>query len=167
MSAVLGLIGIAPRDQFEVPLKVSEIGTLGAPVRLLPVAVTAGGSIPETVVRFHCETCGPETATVWLPPVASVSRIIPLITLGTSNCELAPAAPSTEAKDPSGTVWSTPVNVVAPATTPPLAAAVGIFTVTVIATLAPEAGFSRYHISTRRVSAASLFAPIKLRAVPP
>ena len=36
ISAVLGLIEIAPNDQFDVPLKVSEIGTLGAPVRLVP-----------------------------------------------------------------------------------------------------------------------------------
>src|SRR5438270_7779470 len=68
MSADVGLIDTAPRDQFELPLKVSDRGTLGAPVRLLPVARASGGSLlvpPAPVLaRFHCETCGPGMVTV-------------------------------------------------------------------------------------------------------
>src|SRR5579859_1836739 len=155
MSAVLGLIEIAPSDQFEVPPPiVSDIGTLGAPVRELPTAVTSVLPLPA-VFAFHCDTCGPFTVAVRLPPIASVSRIIPLITLGTSWDALVPAAPSAEVNVPRGTVWSTPVNVVAPATTPSVFP-VGILRVTAIGTLVPEAGFSRYHCSTRRVFPASL-----------
>ena len=60
MSAVLGLIETAPSDQFDVPLNVSEIGTLGAPVRLLPTPRTPGFVLFPRCT-FHCETCGPGT----------------------------------------------------------------------------------------------------------
>src|SRR5579863_1734122 len=103
MSAVLGFTDTAPSDQFDAPLNVSEIGTAGAPVRLLPLEVTSGGSAPPDA-RFHCDTCGPGMATVWFPPMASVSRIIPFTTLGTSSCEDPPAAPSAETNVPRGTV---------------------------------------------------------------
>ena len=63
MSAVLGLAETAPRDQLEAPEKLSEMGTLGAPVRLLPLPVTSGGSAPPDAV-FHCVTGGPGTPTV-------------------------------------------------------------------------------------------------------
>ena len=93
----------APSDQLEVPLNVSEIGTLGAPARLLPVPLTPGFAL-FALFRFHCETWGPGTVTVWVPSVANVSSTMPLTTLGTSNCEFAPAAPSAERKPPNGTV---------------------------------------------------------------
>ncbi len=94
----------APNDQFDVPpTKVSEIGTLGAPVREVPVALTPGFAVAELAV-FHCDTCGFGIVTVRFPAMASVSKIIPLITLGTSNCELAPVAPSAERNVPIGTV---------------------------------------------------------------
>ena len=56
MSAVVGLIETAPSDQFE-EVKVSEIGTLGAPDLVLPVPRTSGGetSAPE-LAAFHCES---------------------------------------------------------------------------------------------------------------
>ena len=56
MSAVVGLIETAPSDQFE-EVKVSEIGTLGAPDLVLPVPRTSGGEMgaPE-LSAFHCET---------------------------------------------------------------------------------------------------------------
>ncbi len=62
MSAVLGLIETAPSDQFEVPLNVSEIGTLGAPVRLVPLPL-----VPVVLFALravHSETCGPGTVMV-------------------------------------------------------------------------------------------------------
>jgi hypothetical protein len=46
ISAVVGLIYTAPSDQFDVPLNVSEIGTLGAPVRVLAVPFTPGFVFP-------------------------------------------------------------------------------------------------------------------------
>jgi hypothetical protein len=45
MSAVVGLTETAPRAQFDVPLKVSEIGTLGAPLRLVPLPRTPGFAV--------------------------------------------------------------------------------------------------------------------------
>src|SRR5450631_3488854 len=97
---------------------------------------------------------------------------MPFTTLGTSTApqpvartELhAAAAPSADTKVPRGTVWSAPVKVVTPATTPSFTA-VGIFTETTTLKL-PVAGASRYHISTRRVFPASLCAPTKLKGVP-
>src|SRR5580692_5875025 len=127
MSAVLGLIDTAPNDQLDVPLNVSEIGTLGAPVLDVPVARTSGFVVPP-LLAFHCDTWGPGMVTVRFPPMASVSRIMPLITLGTSSWEFVAVAPSTEMNVPMGTVWSTPLNVVTPATTP-ICTAEGIFTV--------------------------------------
>ena len=57
MSAVVGLMETAPSDQFEAPLKVSEIGTLGAPDLVLPVPRTSGGETGSTALSaFHCET---------------------------------------------------------------------------------------------------------------
>jgi hypothetical protein len=57
MSAVVGLIETAPSDQFEEPLKVSEIGTLGAPDLLLPVPRTSGGETGGAKLSaFHRET---------------------------------------------------------------------------------------------------------------
>ena len=54
-SAVVGLIETAPSDQLELPLNVSEIGTLGAPVRLLPTPRTSGLVLfPD--LKFHCAT---------------------------------------------------------------------------------------------------------------
>src|SRR5712691_8744683 len=103
MSAALGLTDTAARDQLDEPLKVSESGTLGAPVRLLPTPLTPGFVLFPRCT-FHCETCGPGTVTVWVPSVARVSKIMLLITLGTSSCEFAPAVPSAETKVPSGTV---------------------------------------------------------------
>src|SRR5580692_1618081 len=164
MSAVEGLIGIAPCDQFEVALKSSETGSDGAPVLVLPVPVTSR-LLPPPETAFHCSTCGFDTVTVGASPVASVSITIPLTTLGTFSCELQadvgvalvthpPAAPSAETNVPIGTVWSTPVNVVAPTTTPTVAF---VGTSTLTTTLAvPLAGASSDHISTRRVSPASL-----------
>src|SRR4051812_29780691 len=97
---------------------------------------------------------------------------MPFTTLGTSR-ELqpvaipvhAPATPFEETNDPSGTVPSTPVNVVAPAVIP-TAPATGRFTVARTCLLVPLTGLSRYHISTRRVGPASLCAPMKVSAVP-
>src|ERR1019366_808038 len=94
------------------------------------------------------------------------SRIIPLVTLGTSIWELAPAAPSAETNDPMGTVWSTPVNVVAAETIPTTAPAVGICMETLTARLFPIGGLRRYHLSTRRVAPASLWDPRILNPVP-
>jgi hypothetical protein len=103
MSAVVGFIETAPIDQFEAPLKVSEMGTLGAPALVLPLA--RGSRLPLTpLVAFHCETCGAGTVIVRFPPIASVSNTIPFTTLGTSNCELNAAAPSAEIKVLTGTV---------------------------------------------------------------
>jgi hypothetical protein len=56
MSAVVGLIETAPSDQFEELLKVSEIGTLGAPDLVLPVPRTSGGETGTAKVSFHRET---------------------------------------------------------------------------------------------------------------
>ena len=174
ISAVLGFTETAPSDQLEVALKSSDTGTIGAPVLELPVPVTSRFPLPP-VLTFHCCTCGFDMVTVGAPPVASVSNTIPLTTLGTSSCELHadagfalathPAtAPSAETKVPSGTVWSTPVNVVTPATTPSVTLD-GMFTLT-LTLKAPLAGASSDHISTRRVSPASLCAPRSVSAVP-
>src|ERR1700722_7080505 len=112
ISAAVGLIETAPCDQFDVLLKTSETGTLGAPARVLPVPVTSRALLPP-VLRFHCEACGLSGATPTAPPVARVSITMPLTTLDTSTCELhadvgfalatqAPAVPSAETKAPSG-----------------------------------------------------------------
>src|SRR5579863_9546904 len=94
----------APSDQLEVPpLNVSEIGTLGAPVRALPEAVTSVLPLPPEF-WLHCEACGPGTVTVRFPPIARVSRIIPFTTLGTSSWEFVAPAPSAEVNVPSGVV---------------------------------------------------------------
>jgi hypothetical protein len=53
ISAAVGLMDIAPSDQLEVVLKVSAIGTLGAPVRVLPVPWTSGGSA-FPLLALHC-----------------------------------------------------------------------------------------------------------------
>ena len=71
MSAAVGLIDTAPSDQFEVPLNVSDIGTLGAPDRVLPVAVTAGGS-PASVTLCQIET---HTADARPQPVGIVGSV--------------------------------------------------------------------------------------------
>jgi hypothetical protein len=63
-SADVGLIDTAPKDQFEVPLKLSEIGTLGAPLRELPLDCTSGEAVLPPLFKFHCVTCGPGTVTV-------------------------------------------------------------------------------------------------------
>ena len=56
MSAVVGLMETAPSDQFEEPLKVSEMGTLGAPDLVLPVPRTSGGETgSKELSAFHCE----------------------------------------------------------------------------------------------------------------
>ena len=56
MSAVVGLIETAPSDQFE-EVKVSEIGTLGAPDLVLPVPRTSGGETGRAkLATFHRET---------------------------------------------------------------------------------------------------------------
>src|SRR3954454_9178096 len=97
---------------------------------------------------------------------------MPFTTLGTSS-ELqpvampvhAPATPFEETNDPSGTVPSTPVKVVAPAATA-IAPAAGRVTVTTTCLLVPLVGLSRYHISTRRVEPASLCDPIEVSGVP-
>src|SRR2546425_1819191 len=103
MSAVVGLIDTAPSAQLEVLLNVSERGTLGAPVRVLPVPRTSGGAVaPEFI--FHRDAWGAGTVTVRSPPVASVSITIPLTTPGTFNCEKAAPVPAAETNVPSGTV---------------------------------------------------------------
>src|SRR6202020_523094 len=128
MSAVVGLIDIAPTAQLDVSSKSSAMGTLGAPLREVPTPLTPG-FVLLALRAFHCETCGLGTVIPIVPSVARVSRTIPLTTLGTSSCELhceagfatatqPEAAPSAETKVPRGTVWSTPLKVVAPATTP-------------------------------------------------
>src|SRR4051812_40247848 len=97
---------------------------------------------------------------------------MPFTTLGTSS-ELqpvampvhAPATPFEETNDPSGTVPSTPVKVVAPAAIP-TAPATAKFMLTATVRLFPLAGLSRYHISTRRVGPASLCAPIRVSGTP-
>lgn len=109
ISAAVGLIDTAPSDQLELALNVSESGTLGAPVRALPLPVTSGGSLapqkPQAVVvRFHSETCGPGIVVVSGPPIASVSRIMPFTTLGTFSCEYPAAAPSADVNELQGTV---------------------------------------------------------------
>ena len=59
ISAVEGLMDTAPTDQFEVPLKLSDIGTLGAPERVLALAATSVVAPMFPLVKFHCCTCGP------------------------------------------------------------------------------------------------------------
>ena len=59
-SAWSGFTERAPNDQFEVPLRVSDIGTLGAPARVLPVARTSGFARLVKEGRFH--------RAVWLGP---------------------------------------------------------------------------------------------------
>ncbi len=53
ISAVVGLIETAPCDQLDAPLNVSEIGTLGAPALVLPLA--RGSRVPlAPLTAFHC-----------------------------------------------------------------------------------------------------------------
>src|SRR5262249_48983902 len=83
MSPSDGLIDTAPSDQLEVPLKVSDMGTLGAPERVLPAPLTSVPLLP--VLRVHCAVWELPTVTVWVPPVVRVSMTMPFTTLGTSR----------------------------------------------------------------------------------
>ena len=108
-SALDGLMETAPIDQLEFALKVSESGTLGAPVRALALPVTSGGSLVAQkialhVVRFHSEACGPGMVIVSGPPIATVSNTMPFTTLGTSSSEYPAPAPLADTKEPKGTV---------------------------------------------------------------
>ena len=53
ISAVVGLMETAPCAQLDEPLKVSDMGTLGAPALVLPLA--RGSRVPlAPLTAFHC-----------------------------------------------------------------------------------------------------------------
>ena len=137
-SAVLGLIEIAPSDQLEFALKVSENGRLGLPGRLLPEPVTSVP--PPPLAKFHCGVCQGGMVAVWAPPMASVSRTIPFTTLGTSSWEFAPLAPFAETKVPRGTrvSVSTPSSSAARRSVVPVSRAVIVINVSRSTSLRPK-----------------------------
>src|SRR5216683_2352938 len=64
-SAWKGLTATATRDQLEVPLKVSDSGTLGAPARVLPVPRTSVVALLLVEFKFHRDVCvGPKALIV-------------------------------------------------------------------------------------------------------
>src|SRR5690348_1411565 len=103
MSAWKGFSDRAPNDQFVLVLKSSEMGTAGAPARVLPVP-RASRVAPPPEFLLHLSVWLAPRVTVTLPETDKVSMIMPLVTLLTSSAEKRPFAPSAETNGMVGTV---------------------------------------------------------------
>src|SRR6266576_2271569 len=97
--------------------------------------------------------------------MASVSSTMSPAVLATLRVE-GDVIPSAEADALIGKIWSTPVNVIASATTPTRFAPAGALTVTTTLRFVPVGGATRYHISALRVRPASLWAAAGVKATP-
>ena|SRR5438128_8529543 len=88
-SACGGRIEIAPTVQFALPVKVSDMGTIGAPgdrVDPKPAMFWVPGS--PTVNALHRCTCGELATGTMAAGVATVSRTSSFVALGTSTWEI-------------------------------------------------------------------------------